>query len=78
MEKWTRVVNVDTAYAEDFRTFPIGTDLLLSAGLSVNFAIRNRSGWAPIFCPRKFVADNQQLTTAEYELDEAELLTLGR
>ena len=32
-EKWTRVVNVDEADADCFRTFQIGPDLLLASGL---------------------------------------------
>lgn len=77
-EKWTRVVNVDTTDSEQFRTFQIGSDLLLAAGLPMNSASWNQGIWEPIFCPRKFVKENSQLTMEGYELDQQELLELGR
>ena len=77
-EKWTRVVNVDEAGSDGLRTFQIGPDLLLAAGLPMDSARRNQGDWAPVFCPRRFVKEYPPLTLEEYELDQEELFEYGK
>ena len=77
-EKWIRVVNVDATDANDLRTFEMGPDLLLAAGLPSVATTRNTAVWAPTFDPRKFVKDHVNLSKEDYRLSQDKLFTLGK
>ena len=51
-ERWTRVLNVDTADVGNTRTFELRFDLLIVSDLSKDPIPRANKLCKPIFCPR--------------------------
>ena len=77
-DKWTRVISVHNDDLSIIRTYELGPELLLDAGLGLPSQGRGRPAvWQPLFWPPHYKKEGHDFTTAGNVLTEHRLLELG-
>ena len=71
------MINVDT---HDHSVDPIhvlSTDLLMAPGLPVNYTKTKKKEWRPIFFPKEYVKEHEEITTDGFKLQQRKLERIG-
>ena len=76
-EKWTRVINVNTADVGRIKTYVLASDLLVAQALPTQSRVSGANGWEPIFFPKQFVKNHSKLIIKDYQLSDEELRQFG-
>lgn len=77
-EKWTRVINADTADIDAVRTYQLAPELLMAAGMPKEQLMIGKDTWAPKFFPKQFVKEHQAIKVEDYALAQEDLKRLGQ
>ena len=77
-EKWTRVMNVDSANLANIKTHAIASDLLLSSGVPKDSSKKKQPAWAPIFYPKDYVKEHKNIKAQDHELGQEDLMRYGK
>ena len=56
---------------------PLSTDLLMAPNLPKRVGRPSKLQWTPIFYPRKFVSEHQDITTERFKLTDRQLTRIG-
>ena len=76
-ECWTRVISLQQDNLDQPRLHVVATDLLLASNYPYQDVGSSTEAWAPLFFSKDYIAEHDEITPENFELESEELKRLG-
>ena len=62
-DRWTRVISLEHDDLNKNVMHPLATDLMIAPNLPKSVGKRSKKQWVPLFHPKSFVNEHEEITT---------------
>ena len=76
-DRWTRVISLEHDDLDKDLVHPLATDLMLRPNLPKRVGRPSTKQWVPLFYPRSFVIEHENITTDRFKLTDRQLTMIG-